>query len=150
MTAKFSEDGFDQVFGFWARDEDGWCDVEREAVELLLASDVLDGLVREAAENEAVVAGLLMGSERAVAVGVQRGARDSERVEKQKERVAVGIGAKIWRRVKLSGGAREGFAEGGRGGCQWLVLRDCVGFGARRCVSTFAGNWISYDEIRGF
>ncbi len=150
MTAKFSEDGFDQVFGFRARDEDGWCDVEREAVELLLAGDVLDGLVREAAENEAVVAGLLMGSERAVAVGVQRGARDSERVEKQQERVAVGISAKIWRRVKLSGGAREGFAEGGWGGCQWLVLRDCVGLGARRCVSTFAGDWISYDEIRGF
>src|ERR1035441_6857047 len=77
----------------------GTVDVEREAVELLLASDVLDGLVREAAENEAVVAGLLMGSERAVAVGVQRGARDSERVEKQQERVAVGVCAKIWRRV---------------------------------------------------
>ena len=42
---EFGEDGFDEVFGFGAGDEDGRCDVEREAVELLFAGDVLDGLV---------------------------------------------------------------------------------------------------------
>ena len=46
---EFGEDGFDEVFGFGAGNEDGGGDVEREAVELLLAGDVLDGFVGEAA-----------------------------------------------------------------------------------------------------
>jgi len=41
----------DEVFGFRARDEDGWGDVEVETVELLLAGDVLDGFAGSAAVN---------------------------------------------------------------------------------------------------
>jgi hypothetical protein len=39
------EDGFDEVLGLGAGDEDGRSDAEGETVELLGASDVLDGLV---------------------------------------------------------------------------------------------------------
>ena len=48
FVVEFAEDGFDEVLGLGARDEDGGRDVEGEAVELLLAGDVLDGLVGEA------------------------------------------------------------------------------------------------------
>ena len=56
---EFGEDGFDEVFGFGAGDEDGGGDVEGEAVEFLLAGDVLDGLVGEAAGDEGFVGGAL-------------------------------------------------------------------------------------------
>ena len=39
------ERGFDEVLGFWTRDEDGRRDAKRERVELLLSDDVLDRLV---------------------------------------------------------------------------------------------------------
>jgi hypothetical protein len=48
-----------RMFGLGARDEDGGGDAEGEAVELLLAGDVLDGLVGEAAADEGVIGGLL-------------------------------------------------------------------------------------------
>ena len=46
------------MLGLGARDEDGRGDVETEAVELLLASDVLDGLVAQAAGDVGLVEGL--------------------------------------------------------------------------------------------
>ena len=45
------EDGFDEVLGLGAGDEDGGGDLEGEAVELLLAGDVLDGFVVQAARD---------------------------------------------------------------------------------------------------
>jgi hypothetical protein len=74
MTTKFHEDGFDEVFGFGAGDEDGGGDVEREAIEFLLAGDVLDGFVGEAASNEGFVGGGLAAGEGLVGVGVVVGA----------------------------------------------------------------------------
>jgi hypothetical protein len=62
------------VLGFGAGDEDGWGDVEEQAVELLLAGDVLDGFVDEAAGDERFVGGGLLGGEGAVGVGVVGGA----------------------------------------------------------------------------
>ena len=49
------EDGFDEVLGLGARDEDGGSDLKSETVELLLAGDVLDGFVLEAAGDEGFV-----------------------------------------------------------------------------------------------
>jgi hypothetical protein len=86
---ELGEDGFDEKLGFGAGDEDGGRDVERERIELLLAGDVLDGLVGEAAKDEALVAGLLVEGEDAAGVGVQRGAGDAQRVQQQQQRVAV-------------------------------------------------------------
>ena len=52
MSAEFCEDGFDEMLGLGTRDEDGRGDAEVEAVELLLAGDVLDRFVGDAAEDE--------------------------------------------------------------------------------------------------
>ena len=74
------QDGFDEELGLGARDQDGRGDAELEAVELLLAGDVLDGLAGSAAVDGAVVGGLLGLGERAVRLGEERGAREVERV----------------------------------------------------------------------
>ena len=58
---ELGEDGFDEEFGFGAGDEDGGGDVEGQAVEFLLAGDVLDGFVGEAAGDEAFEGGSLLG-----------------------------------------------------------------------------------------
>jgi hypothetical protein len=49
LVVQFCEDGFDEVLGFGPGDENGGGDVQCEAVELLLAGDVLDGFAGEAA-----------------------------------------------------------------------------------------------------
>jgi hypothetical protein len=90
----FGQDGFDEVFGFGARDENGRRDVQGEAVELLPSGDVLDRLAGEAASDQGVEGGLLGEREDAVGVGVQRRAGDSKGVEEEMEGVAVGFGAK--------------------------------------------------------
>ena len=118
----FREHCFDEMLRFGTRDEDCGRDVECEAVELLLAGDVLDGLVGEAAEDEALVMRLLVGREDAGWVGVELCAGDSECVQEQQQRVAGGAVAQVWGRVELGGGAGEGFAEGVVG-CQLSVLR---------------------------
>ena len=92
---EFFEDGFDEVLGLGAGDENGWSDAEGEAVEFLLAGDVLDWLVFEAASDEGVVGGLLGGREGAVGIGEEGGAGDVERVQEQEERVAGRFGAKV-------------------------------------------------------
>ena len=71
------ERGFDEMFGFWTRDEDVRRDAEREAVELLLAGDVLDGLVLGAAVDPLVVGGELVGCDGCFGVGEQEGAVDA-------------------------------------------------------------------------
>src|ERR1035437_1550767 len=92
---EFKEDGLDEVFRFGSWDQNGGRDAEGKAVELLFAGDVLDRLVGDSPKYKAVVAGLLVESECAVGIGVQRGARDSQRVQKQQKRVAVCVGAKV-------------------------------------------------------
>jgi hypothetical protein len=95
FVVEFAEDCFDEVFRLGAGDEDGGGDVEGEAVELLLTGDVLDGLVGEAAEDEAVVLRLLVRREAAGWVGVEFGARDAERVQEEQQRVAGGAVAQV-------------------------------------------------------
>jgi hypothetical protein len=41
----FGKDGFDEKFGFGAGNEDRGRDMEGETVELLLAGNILDGLI---------------------------------------------------------------------------------------------------------
>ena len=124
MTTKLLEDGFDEVLGEVARDEDGGCDVEREAVELAFAGDVLDGLVGEAAGDCSLVGGLFGGGEGAAGIGVKFGAGEAESVQEEDERVAGCVGAEIGGRVELGGGAGEGGAKAKWGGCQFSGL-DC-------------------------
>jgi hypothetical protein len=109
---ELGQGGLDEVLRLRPRDQDGGGNVEGERIELLLASDVLDGLVGEAAEDEAVVLGLLLQGERAAGVGVQLRARDADGVEQQQCGIAGRVGAKGGDGVELAGGSREGFAEG--------------------------------------
>lgn len=111
FVIQFAEDGFDQVFRVGAGDEDGRCDAEREAVELLLAGNVLDGFAGEAAGDCGCVGSLFGGGEGAVGVGVVGGAGQPRDVEQEGESVAVGVVAEIFTSVELRGGAGEGFAK---------------------------------------
>jgi hypothetical protein len=61
VVRETGEDGFDEMLGLRARDEDGGRDVEGEAKELLLANDVLDGLVSKAAVDASFVEVELVG-----------------------------------------------------------------------------------------
>ena len=83
------------MLGFGAGDEDIGGDAERERVEFLLAGDVLDGLVEEAALNEGFVCGLLIRREAASGVGVELGARDAECVQEEEQCIAGGVGAQV-------------------------------------------------------
>jgi hypothetical protein len=94
--------GFDEVFGFGARDEGVWRDAEGQAVELLLAGEVLQGFVRGAAVGEFVEALELGGGEFGIGVGEEPGAVAVEEVECEGFGVAAGDG--------VCGGG-EGFAE---------------------------------------
>jgi hypothetical protein len=116
IAAEFCEDGFDEMLGLGARDEDGGGDVESEAVELLFAGDVLKVLVGEAAVDCGFVGGLLDRCEGAIGVGIEGGTGDPERVEEEDEGVAGGVGAEVGRRVELSSCAGEGCAESGGNG----------------------------------
>ena len=55
------ENCFDKVLGLGAGDEDSGSDLEWEAIKLLLAGDVLDGLVFQAAGDVGFVEGLIGG-----------------------------------------------------------------------------------------
>lgn len=108
---EFGEDGFDEVLGFGAGDEDGGSDAKGEAEELLLAGDVLDGFVGEAAGDGGVVGGLLLRCEDAVRVGVELGAVDAEGVEQKGEGVAGGGFAQVRQGLEPVNPLREGLGE---------------------------------------
>jgi len=105
------EDGFDEMLGLRARDEDGGGDAEVEAVELLVAGDVLDGLVEEAASEALLVEGLLLRGEFADGVGEEGGSGYMECVEEKEFGVATGLGVEMRVGVELMRGECEGFAE---------------------------------------
>src|SRR5579875_2761775 len=64
----------DQNFGLGTRDKDGWREGKAQAVELLLAEDVLDGLMVPASAQKLVVIGDLGRGERHIRVRQQPGA----------------------------------------------------------------------------
>jgi hypothetical protein len=110
------QDGFDEVLGLRARDEDGRGDVESEAIELLLACDVLDGLVAESAGDAAFVEGLLVRGELVVGVSDESSSGDLESVEEKKFSVACGCGAEMRVGGELGEGSGNSLAEGHAGG----------------------------------
>ena len=75
------------MLGLGAGDEDGGRDVEGEAVELLLAGDVLDGLVGEAALDGDVVCSGFLGRELAAWVCIEGGAGETRGVQQEDERI---------------------------------------------------------------
>ncbi len=94
-ACEFGEDGFDEVFGLGAGDEDGGGDAEGERVELLLAGDVLDRLVLEAAGDGGFISLTIQRSESAIGIRMELCAGDAERVQQQGKRVPRGIRAQI-------------------------------------------------------
>ena len=106
------DDGFDEEFGFGARDEDGWGDAEGEAVELRLAEDVLDGFEAEAAFDEALVGGLLGAVEGALGVRDEGGTVDAEGMQEQERGVGQCGGTQVGVGGELVGSSGECFAEG--------------------------------------
>ena len=128
------------MLGLGTRDEDGRADVESEAVELLLARDVLDGLVAESAGDAAFVEGLLVRSEFLVGVSEESRSGDLEGVEEKKLSVAGGRGVEIRVSGELGGGSGNGLAEGHAGGYLdggWAEESDVVG----RIVELAAKRW---------
>jgi hypothetical protein len=97
------EDGFDQELGFRAGDQGVGCDVEREAVELLNAGEVLQGFVGGAALGEGLELGVGVWGEGFVGVGHEPGAVAGEQMQDEGFGVAAG---------DAGGGLGDGFAEG--------------------------------------
>ena len=83
------------MLGLGSWDEDGRGDVEEEAVKLLPAGDVLDGLVVQAASDGVFVDGLLAGGEFSVGVGPERDAWNLQDVEEQELGVKSGVISKV-------------------------------------------------------
>jgi hypothetical protein len=108
---KVLQDGFDEVLGLGAGDENGGRDAEREAEEFLMSGDVLDGLVAEAPGDGFEVEGELGGGEVAFRVGEERGAGKAEGVEEEQFGVACSGGAEALDGGEIFSGAREGLAE---------------------------------------
>jgi hypothetical protein len=116
------EDGLDQQLGLGAGYEDGGCYAEGKTVELLDASDVLDGLVGETAGDGSLIGGLLFGGERGLGIGEEAGARDLKDVEEEELGVAVCGVFEVGISGESGGGSGESFVAGGR--CfQWTPPR---------------------------
>jgi len=86
-----SEYAFDEVLGLGPGDENGGADAERKSVELLLAGDVLDGLVTKAAMDCLFVEIKLGGGKFVVGVGEKVCASDLKRVDEEELGVALGF-----------------------------------------------------------
>src|SRR6185312_12533337 len=84
--------GLDQVLGFRAGNQNIGRDMKREPVELLLAEDVLDGLVLGAAVEPLFVGGLLLGCEFGIGVSEEKGAVAASGADEQQLRVAPSCG----------------------------------------------------------
>lgn len=96
MTREFLQDGFDEVLGLGAGDEDGGSDVERETVKLLFAGDVLDRLVSEATRDGGLVCGGLLACEQTIRIRIEGGAGEIRGVQEEDERVLGGGEAQLW------------------------------------------------------
>ena len=97
------EDGFDEEFGFGARDERVAGDAEVEAEELLVAGEVLDGFFGGAAGDERAVGLEDGGGDFSVGVGDEPGAVADEEMREER----FGLAA-----IDGDGGFGESFAEG--------------------------------------
>lgn len=105
------EDGFNEELCFGAGDQDGWSDFEEEAVKLLLAGDVLDGLVVQAAADGVCIGGLLLCCELAHGMGEEGDTGNLQGVEEQEFGVAAGLIAEMLACGELCSGFDEGLRE---------------------------------------
>src|SRR5207302_9073129 len=105
---------FDEMLGLGARDENRGGDFQAETVELLLAYDVLHGLVAETAGDAGVVGGTLGLTELVVGVSDEGDAWDLQGVKQQEFRVAYGGVAEMLVLSKLGGGNGESLANSHR------------------------------------
>ena len=86
------EDGFDEVLGLGARDEDVGRDAQGEAEELLRAGEVLEGMLGSAAGDEGPEGVEVGGGQVIVGVGEKPGAVAMQDVGEQGLSVAAGDG----------------------------------------------------------
>lgn len=100
------KDGFDEELGFGARDEGVAGDAEVEAVELLVAGEVLDGFFVGAAADERAIGAEQGLGEVGVGVGDEPGAIAEEEMGEE------GLGLAAW-----DGGCGfgQGFLQGHKG-----------------------------------
>ena len=84
--------GFDQMFRFRARNEHVGRDAKREAIELLLFEDVLDGFVPCASFEPLLVKGLLFVCKFGVRMSQQKRTVMAGNVAQQKFRIAARSG----------------------------------------------------------
>ncbi len=108
------EDGLYEELGFGAGDESVAGDAEVEAVELLLAGEVLDGLLGDAAGDEGAVGLMYVRGEFGVGVSDEPGAVAEEEMGEQ----SLGLAT-----IDGGGGFGEGFAEGHKGRGQGIECR---------------------------
>jgi hypothetical protein len=101
------QNGFNEVLGLGAGDERGGGDFELESKELLLAGNVLDGLVAEAASDGSLINGKLQRREDTRGISEERGAIKTKDVQKQKLRIAMGLVAEMRAGRELFGGESE-------------------------------------------
>jgi len=102
------EHSFDEVLSLWPRNQGGGRDLEQKPEELLLAGNVLDQLVAEAAFDSGLVGCKLLGREHAIVMRQQGCAVDVKNVQQQQLRVALGVVAK----VGVSGNLVRSLSEG--------------------------------------
>ena len=111
VRLKVFQDCFDEVFGLRAWDEYRGRDLEEKSVELLLASDVLDGFVEQAAMEVFLIQGFLTRCEFAVGIGEEGDAGYLQGVGEKKFGVARGRVPKMRVYGELCGGSGECLAE---------------------------------------
>jgi len=126
------KDGFDEVLGFGTRNEDGRRDDEVKSPELLMAGDVLCGHALGALGEGFVVAGVFLGTEFALGMGVKVSAIATEREHEEGLRVESRRGNVLG--SETGDGGLEGFAQG-HASCyfnteiQAAALKRAVSFG---------------------
>src|SRR5262249_36788911 len=109
------QNGFDEMLGFGAWDQNGGGELEGGGVEILLAGDVLDGGMLEAGREALFVGGGVRRGGVAVGMSDESDARDSQGVEEEELGVTScsGVEVRVSRELCCSYG--EGFAECHRG-----------------------------------
>jgi hypothetical protein len=118
------QDGFDQMFCFGARNQNGGADLEHEAVELLPPGDVLDGFVSHAAVDIGLKEGVMLSCEFTVGVGEQRDTGDLQSMLKKELGVTCGCRTEMLIIGELCCSGSESLAKGHDGGKRLAVLKQ--------------------------
>jgi len=90
------ERDFNEMFGFWARDENVWSDFECEAPEFLFAGEVLDGDAGDSAVEKILICGGFVDGELGFGMRIEIGALTACGVKEQQlggQRVGRDVGS---------------------------------------------------------